>query len=374
MRYHSHMSEEQKPPRPPFGERRTGERSQPFGSHPIHRRMADFQHLSPLPSGADDADIPPAEGEEPPPAQKTDDSFPPDPLPDPAAAASAPPAATTAQPTIHLGVLVRSVGAILLIAAVVATLFTWWTPDAFLPIESAEQLSLALATQSAIGIAAAATPSPVPASTSTPVPPPPQRIGIVSGHRGLHPSTGLPDPGAVCADGLTEASVNESVARLVVDWLTQSGYQVDLLDEFDPRLEGYRALAVVSIHADSCEYINDQATGFKVASFSESLSAEEDMRLVACLIDRYAMTTGLAFHPSVTFDMTQYHNFRELAPETPGAIIEIGFLYLDRPLLTEHPEVVALGIARGILCYLRNEPVGDVWLTLTPAEAVTPAP
>ncbi len=278
------------------------------------------------------------------------------------------------QPVIRFGVLVRSIGAVFLIAGVVATLFTWWTPDAFLPIESAEQLSLALATQSMLGVAAAPTPSPAPTSAPSPVPPTPMRIGIVSGHRGVHPDTGLPDPGAVCADGLTEASVNESVARLVVDWLTQSGYQVDLLDEFDPRLAGYRALAVVSIHADSCEYINDQATGFKVASFSESLSAEEDARLVACLIDRYAATTGLAFHPSVTFDMTQYHTFRELAAETPGAIIEIGFLYLDRPLLTEHPEVVALGIARGLLCYLRNEPVGDTLLTLTPAEAVTPAP
>ncbi len=371
MRYHNRMSEEQKPPRPPFGERRAGERSQPFGSHPIRRRM-DFQHLSPFPP--DDPDIPSAE--ELPPAQVENGNALPDPLPnpDPAPAAVAPPATSAAQPTIHFGVLVRSTGAILLIAAVVATLFTWWTPDAFLPVESAEQLSLALATQSAIGVAAPATPSPISVPTATAAPPPPQRIGIVSGHRGLHPSTGLPDPGAVCADGLTEASVNESVARLVVDWLTQSGYQVDLLDEFDPRLVGYRALAVVSIHADSCEYINDQATGFKVASFAESLSAQEDTRLVACLIDRYAMTTGLAFHPSVTFDMTQYHSFRELAPDTPGAIIEIGFLYLDRPLLTEHPEVVALGIARGLLCYLRNEPVGDIMLTLTPAEAVTPAP
>jgi hypothetical protein len=28
---------------------------------------------------------------------------------------------------------------------------------------------------------------------------------------------------------------------------------------------------------------------------------------------------------------------------------------LDRELLTEHPDVVALGIAQGILCYLRGE-------------------
>ena len=55
--------------------------------------------------------------------------------------------------------------------------------------------------------------------------------------------------------------------------------------------------------------------------------------------------------------MTQYHNFREVAPGTVGAIIEVGFMYLDRELLQNSPDVVALGIARGILCYLRNEPL-----------------
>jgi N-acetylmuramoyl-L-alanine amidase len=59
--------------------------------------------------------------------------------------------------------------------------------------------------------------------------------------------------------------------------------------------------------------------------------------------------------------MTQYHTFYEIAPTTPGAIIEIGFLNLDRALLTEEPERVATGVATGILCYLRDEPIeGEV--------------
>jgi hypothetical protein len=75
-------------------------------------------------------------------------------------------------------------------------------------------------------------------------------IGIVAGHSGN-------DSGAVCDDGLTEASINANVANLVRDILVRQGYKVDLLQEFDPRLAGYKALALVSIHADSCMFIND---------------------------------------------------------------------------------------------------------------------
>lgn len=251
------------------------------------------------------------------------------------------------QIALRLGMMTRSMVAIFLAAAATATLFTWLTPNTFLSTESYDQLSIALATQSSQTLV----PTFIPA---TPTELPPTNIGIVSGHRGLHRTTGQPDPGAVCVGGLTEQVVNEQVAIQVVELLRTEGYQVDLLDEFDERLNGYRALALVSIHADSCEYINDLATGFKVASFTESATREADQRLVSCLIRHYAETTGLHFHPSVTYDMTQYHTFLEIAPNTPGAIIEMGFLYLDREMLTEHSDIVAQGIAQGILCFLES--------------------
>ncbi len=55
--------------------------------------------------------------------------------------------------------------------------------------------------------------------------------------------------------------------------------------------------------------------------------------------------------------MTHYHTFREVHSNTTAAIIEAGFLNLDRRILTEQPDVIAQGIAYGILCYVRNEPV-----------------
>jgi N-acetylmuramoyl-L-alanine amidase len=269
---------------------------------------------------------------------------------------------------IRFGVLLRSLGVMFASAAVVATLFTWWTPNSFMTARSIDQLSVALATQSRqqppaqlLPAAATATEEPEAAAAEPTL----NNIGIVSGHRGIHPASGIADPGAVCPDGLTEAEINEAVATRLVALLQEYGYQVDLLNEFDTRLTDYEALALISIHADTCEYINEYATGFKVASFAETGNPEADNQLVSCLIDRYSNTVGLSFHPSVTYDMTQYHTFREIAFGTPGAIIETGFMNLDRELLTEHSDTVALGIAQGILCFLRGE-APDADSTATP--------
>jgi N-acetylmuramoyl-L-alanine amidase len=189
-----------------------------------------------------------------------------------------------------------------------------------------------------------------PRSTPTPVVTPRSgHIGIIAGHWGN-------DAGAVCEDGLTEASVNLDIARRVEDRLRQSGYQVDLLEEFDDRLTGYRADVLLSIHADSCEYVNDEATGFKVASAAQRSGLAEDTRLVDCLTRRYARRTGLPFHAgSITYDMTGYHGFREIAPDTPAAIIETGFLYLDRDVLTGDADTIAEGIVEGLRCFLEDE-------------------
>ncbi len=60
---------------------------------------------------------------------------------------------------------------------------------------------------------------------------------------------------------------------------------------------------------------------------------------------------------SVTADMTNYHAFNEINSDTPAVIIEIGFMNLDREILTQHQDVIANGIASGILCFVRNEDI-----------------
>jgi N-acetylmuramoyl-L-alanine amidase len=176
------------------------------------------------------------------------------------------------------------------------------------------------------------------------------RIGIVSGHW-------KNDSGSVCANGLTEEQVNLTIASLVQQKLTAEGFQVDMLTEFDDRLSQYKANALISIHNDTCEYISNDATGFKVAAALESAYPEKASRLTTCLIDRYAATTGLIYRPSATTDMTYYHAFNEINTETTAAIIETGFLNLDQQILTQQPDLIAQGIVNGLICFIRNESV-----------------
>jgi N-acetylmuramoyl-L-alanine amidase len=238
---------------------------------------------------------------------------------------------------------INAFGTTLGVAILLATLFTAWTPSSLFASNFQEKLRLILTPQAG-------------PNTFITTPQPQLRIGIVAGHNGN-------DSGTVCLDedgqvDLTEAGVNLEIAELVQKSLVGQGFQVDLLNEFDTRLNGYRAVALVSIHNDSCAYINDQATGFKVASSLETRDVNRAQRLTACLVDRYKRITGLTFHAtSITRDMTEYHAFSEIDPNTITAIIETGFLNLDREILTNQTERVADGVTQGILCFINNESV-----------------
>ncbi len=236
----------------------------------------------------------------------------------------------------------RTFQTVISVAILVATLFTLWTPANLFSGSLAQKMAIAL--QPSPTAPASAVPGD---TTTTPTVNP--QIGIVAGHWGN-------DSGAVCQDGLTEASVNLEIATLVKNTLVGQGFDVDLLQEFDERLSQYRAGVLVSIHNDSCDYINDEATGFKVAAALNSTNPEESNRLVACMTDRYQKVTGLRFHyNSITADMTQYHAYNEIDTSTTAAVIETGFLNLDRQMLTEHTDLIAQGITEGILCFVRHE-------------------
>ena len=248
---------------------------------------------------------------------------------------------------------VRALGPTIAVAVLLATLFTALPSRGLVSGDFYDRLSIIL--------------TPRPVDGSVPLAVQPQlRVGIVAGHAGN-------DPGAVCVNAngeatLTEADVNLEIAAIAQQKLIEQGFQVDLLREFDSRLNGYRALAIVSIHNDSCEYINDQATGFKVAAALNTPDLNRANRLTACLVNRYGSMTGLKFHAgSITSDMREYHAFREIDPSTVAAIIETGFLNLDRELLTRQTDRVAAGIVDAILCFANNENIEP-----TPIPGVTP--
>lgn len=164
----------------------------------------------------------------------------------------------------------------------------------------------------------------------------------------------MSDSGAVCPDGLQEVSINTDVATRVVAILQNAGVDAELLPEFTNELNGYQADAFVSVHADSCEAPG--VSGFKVARVTGSAIPETEDRLVSCLIREYGAATGLPFHANtVTFDMKGYHAFNEIDPQTPGAIIELGFMDADRTLLTDSSQELAQAVARGIACFLEGQ-------------------
>ncbi len=167
-------------------------------------------------------------------------------------------------------------------------------------------------------------------------------VGLLAGHW-------KNDSGAVCDDGLTEVEINLAVANAVATRLRANGIHVEVLPEYDSRLNGYRARAFVAIHTDSCVDLS----GFKLARMTHSDDPEAEDRLVQTLYRTYAAATGLTPHEdTITEDMRQYHALRRISPGTPGAIIEIGFMGGDRYLLTRGQDRVAKGIADGILAFL----------------------
>ncbi|MEA4812509.1 MAG: N-acetylmuramoyl-L-alanine amidase [Anaerolineaceae bacterium] len=243
----------------------------------------------------------------------------------------------------HKNVTFQALQTVIGSAIIVATLFTMWMPGRSVTSSASGKFGDVISSDSKGNN--------LNGDAQMPANFPLSRVGIVVGHRGNGE-----DPGAVCSDGLSELQVNSTIATYVQQKLDNLGYEVILLDEFDPRLQNFKAGLVLSIHNDSCDYINNSATGFKVAAALSPNKRNNSERLIGCLANRYAKITGLNYHPSsVTNDMTFYHAFTEINPWTTAGIIETGFLNLDRQILTQKPELIADGIVSGVKCYMNQE-------------------
>jgi len=230
-----------------------------------------------------------------------------------------------------------------LAAVLVSTIFSLWTRPSFFTDEFRAGLNQVQATQHVINIQ----PAPLPTDIHQ------VRIGIIIGHSGPpQDASFVEDPGAVCPDGLKELEINTAVAQRVIAKLSSAGYTVDLLAEFDPRLENYLADALLSIHTNDCQDYGEAGTGYSVAAASArqtTRGADEFLR--DCMINQYGQTTGLPHHGEITYDMSGYHNFDEVSADTPTAIIELGFMYRDRAILTGNPDLIAQGIVNGFQCF-----------------------
>ena len=233
---------------------------------------------------------------------------------------------------------------IALYGAIMATLFTAWTPLGLLPVGVIEWWT-DIRTEMR---ANADGDNPIQNNNQTQEER--MRVGVVAGHWGN-------DSGAVCPDGLEEVQINVEIASYVQKYLKDEGFDADLMMESLEVLEDYEADALISIHADTCAYIDPNATGYKVTPILGTQNITESNRLNACVMDRYAAATKMSFHTSITADMQNHQAFVRINPNTPAILIETGFMNLDRKMLTENPDVIARGIVNGLLCYLNDESV-----------------
>ncbi len=173
-------------------------------------------------------------------------------------------------------------------------------------------------------------------------------IGILAGH--WQNSTG-----EVCADGIIEVDINYDIASRIKLNLEEKNFQVNLLPEFDLDLLNYEADALVAVYSGSCLQSPPPASGFKIGTSLTAVNPEKVNSLAVCLAENYQNYTQLPFtYEIINPDHFSYHIFRDIHPNTPAVLIEIGTLSTDRDLITNRSNSIAEGIAAGITCYIEN--------------------
>jgi hypothetical protein len=176
-----------------------------------------------------------------------------------------------------------------------------------------------------------------------------------------------------------EVDIAMDIAGRTRDLLQGRGLVVDVLPATVP--PSYIADVFVSLHADVD--VTSTARGFKVAH--GTYRSPHDAKLEALLTEHYAAATGLPWDPHVTDDMTDYYAFawfryeHALAPHTPAAIVELGFIShpRDREVLIERGDAAARGLTEAILRFLDAHPRSllfgqDIAVQRAPAPTASP--
>ena len=186
-------------------------------------------------------------------------------------------------------------------------------------------------------------------------------MGIQAGHwkeaelpaelASLRGSTGAEGP------GWREVDVNLAVANQAAALLRNMGVTVDVLPATVP--VHYAADAFLALHGDANP--DSRLSGYKLARARWSRIPGADDALISAVSAAFSAATGLAEHrATITEAMRQYYAFdwpdldHAVAPTTPSAILEMGFLTTasDRKLMLERQDLLARGVAQGIARFL----------------------
>lgn len=164
------------------------------------------------------------------------------------------------------------------------------------------------------------------------------------------------------AAGYQEWEVNMEIVELTAQILEKKGIEVQILPTTVP--PNHWADVFVSVHADGS--IDGTKRGYKIASPWRDMTGNAE-RLVDILEENYEAKTNLTKDDNITRNMRGYYAFswwryeHSLHPMTTAAIAETGFLtnYSDRRVIVDRPEIVAEGLAGGIIEYLEGEGLLD---------------
>lgn len=187
----------------------------------------------------------------------------------------------------------------------------------------------------------------------------PQKIvGILPGHFGF-------DTGFQCGaefNFVQENDVNLRLAIMVRDYLERLGYTVDLFHEYDPALNDYTGLALISIHAGTCDPNASQQSGFFITTGGKNVYPSESKRLNDCMTYHYAQNSQLDFlGENYAPGEEMFYAFDTVNDYTTISVIQTGFLGNDYRTISERTESLAKGIADGIVCYVENDTVGSIF-------------
>lgn len=190
----------------------------------------------------------------------------------------------------------------------------------------------------------------------------PPKVGLQVGH---WQNDQLPDElerlrgsSGATAVGLAEWEVNLAIAQETKKLLEKHGIMVDILSATVP--ERYWADVFVAIHADGNSDPNQ--SGFKLSPPRRDFSGKASL-LASMVENSYGSITGLTLDSTVTRNMRGYYAFswwryvHAVHPKTASIILETGFLTspADRKTIVDQPELVASGLATGIIHYLEEE-------------------
>lgn len=231
----------------------------------------------------------------------------------------------------------RGIQSVVAIAILIATLLTLWNPRKVFITPNIYDLFQSEATLDANNNNLMADDSRI-------------RIGILAGHWQNH-------TGEVCADGVIEADINYAIANRVKLELEERNFHVNLFPEFDLDLLNYEADVLVAVYSGSCLQSPPPPSGFKIGTSLTAENPEEVNNLAVCLAENYQKYTQLSFtYEIINPDHTSYHIFRDIHPDTPAVLIEIGKLSTDRDLIANRSSSITEGITAGIICFVENTP------------------